>query len=108
MAYSVQLLERDEQFLATCSDIPDAVRSDLLERCEDGLANISDEDRCEPAGRIAADRFRYYYIFRDENGVWRTIRFFVDESPRVYNVLRVLYVDIIEGKRIGRLGPLTS
>lgn len=103
MPFYVQLLERDENYLATCSDIPDARRDEIRERCEDSLANISDEVRCDPADRIAPERFRFSYIFRGEDGVGRIIRFIVDESAMSYGVLRVLYVDVIRGKQIRRL-----
>jgi hypothetical protein len=93
----------DENYLATCSDIPEARRAEIRERCEDGLANISDEARLDSTDRIAPDRFRYSYIFRGEDGVGRAIRFFVDESAISYGVLRVLYLDVIEGKQIRRL-----
>ncbi|HTU89598.1 MAG TPA: hypothetical protein VMF69_05820 [Gemmataceae bacterium] len=103
MPYHVQLLERDENYLATCSDIADARRDEIRARCEEGLANISDEARCDPIDRIAPNRFRYVYVFRGEDGVGRTLRFIVDESAMSYSVLRVLYVDVIEGKQIRRL-----
>jgi hypothetical protein len=108
LPYFIQLGERDEEFLETCSDIPDAKRKAVLTGCKDGLANISDEARCDPTDRIAPDRFRYLYIFRGEDGVGRIIRFVVDESAMSYGVLRVLYVDVIEGKQIRRLDPPPS
>lgn len=110
LPYYVHLLERDESYLATCSDIPDTRRDEIREHCEDGLANISDEGRLDSADRTAPDRFRYLYFFRGEDGVGRAIRFFVDESAMSYGVLRVLYVDVIEGKQIRRLDlpPSTS
>jgi hypothetical protein len=103
LPYYVHLLERDENYLAICSAIPEARRHEIRERCEDSLANISNEVRCDPIDRIAPDRFRYSYIFRGEDGAVRVIRFFVDESAISYGVLRVLFVDVIEGKQIRRL-----
>ncbi len=106
LAYHIEILERDWAFwafLAACNDIPDDARLAILERSEEGLANISDEARGDPADRVSPNCFRYLYVFRGKEGKGCTLRFIVDDSRRVYNVLRVLYVDAIVAKPLHRL-----
>lgn len=108
MPYSVQILECDWNFLTTCSDIPDAERVALLERCQEALANIADASRDDSAARIAPNRFRFQYVFQAENKALYALRFLVDESAMPYGVLRVLYVDVVGGKPLPRLDSPTS
>lgn len=108
MPYSVDILDRDENFLATCIDIPEAKRAEIREQCQAALANILDDDRSEPTTRINPDLFLLYYHFRDENSVFRILRFVVDDSAITYGVLRVKYVDVIESKQLRQLDAFSN
>ena len=98
MSFDVQLLPRDQTFLEGCADIPDARRDAILWSALQGLENVTDEARADPASRLPNDLFVYQMAFRGKES-YCSLRFFVSDRHAVNGVLVVVFVDTVTGPR---------
>jgi hypothetical protein len=103
LAFDVQISERDEAFLLTCRGIPEETRDRLLMLAWGQLTTIGEAERLDPQGRLPdnPDCFYHHVLFLADGRI-KTLRFVVDDSGAAASVLRIVYVDLIEGKELRR------
>lgn len=103
MAFHVHISERDETFLLTCQGLPEEQRDRLLLAAWGQLATISNEERLRPEARVKDNpQCFYHHLLFLAAGRLQTLRFVVDDSSAAMGVLRVVFVDLVEGKPIQR------
>jgi hypothetical protein len=102
VAYDVGILDRDEQYLLTCHGLSD--RDRVFAMYYRDLSEISDAVRLDPSVRLGpgSPLFRHHILFR-ENDTLYTLRLIVDDSAAAMGVLNIVYLDLIEGRRLRRI-----
>jgi hypothetical protein len=103
LPYHIQVLRRDEDYLLTCQDIPEARRDSILDWAWRTLANIEDAERLSPEARLPGEGSRFYHhtIFLAD-GRMKALRLVVDDSRAEAGVLRIVYAEVVEGKPLRR------